>query len=119
METDEQVIRRLRGKVAEQAEEILQLRAMLTTTDPLPVGLPPLSPKEEEILRMMLGRDWVRQSAIKATAIPSHVDDADNYLKVYICKIRNKVRSIGLGIENHKGVAYRLIPLDAAARHAA
>lgn len=108
----DQLIRDLRAKIDEQAEEILQLKSLLTTNQPLPANMPYLTPKEEEIVRMMLGKDWVRQEAIKASVIPRYIDDADNYLKVYICKIRRKIAAAGFCIENRKGVSYRMIALD-------
>lgn len=122
-QTIEQILTRQNKELREQIEtlqeEIRQLKLMLAPDVMMPAGLPNFTPRETEIMRMLLARDKVRQSALK-TLIPNYIDDADNYLKVYICKIRNKITPAGYGIRNFKGEAYALIyPLDAATKSVA
>lgn len=119
MSDDQILIRQLRDQVSEQAEEIRQLKLLLAPEIPMPAEFPRLTPRETEIMRMLLAHGEVRQTALK-TLIPDYVDDAENYLKVYVCRIRRKIEPHGYGIRNFRGASYELTrPLDAATQNVA
>lgn len=101
--------RKLAARVEELEEELRQCKEMMTFSTSLPSWVPHLFPIEEAVLRHLMARDQVTHDSIfymlygTDTAAPGA-----QMSRVWIFKLRKKLRPFGIVIETLWGSGYRL-----------
>ncbi len=117
-ESDAALIRRLRDKLDEQAEEIRQLRAMLVA----PVRFPRdwrLTPQEHNLVQVLLANTPRTVPYDRLWDLLVHGQERDdqplNLIKTLACRARAKLRPVDVEIMTHWSVGYYL-PRESAVR---
>jgi hypothetical protein len=96
----------LRTRIDEIAEELRQVRQAFASP-PLPGWLPALTPREDQMLRLLVSRTTVSLAMFEAVIGGASLDP-DNLFKVYIMKLRQKLLPAGIEIETRTGHGYEL-----------
>lgn len=106
---DDKLEQQLRDRIAILEEEIIQLRGLLIPSiDFLNV---PLTAREREILSVLVasaGRIVSNDYFMTLLSSEKDMGIDPNTVKVFIFKIRRKIKRHGVEIQTHRGVGYSL-----------
>lgn len=101
------MIEHLREQLEERDETIRQLRAQLSETAPLPSWVPHMSGHEETMFRLLWKREFVSREVLQSQ-FGEEVANPQNMMNAYIMRLRRKLGSVGITIENIHSRGYRL-----------
>jgi two-component system cell cycle response regulator CtrA len=104
-------IRELLGEVEDLKARVEQLEDMLTSNVSEPI-LDGLTRSEGVVLGLLMQREVATKDMIM-TALYGHRLDADDtvgdkIVDVFVCKLRRKIKGLGIFIETQRGVGYFL-----------
>lgn len=104
--------RRLRAEIERLDEENRWLRDLLAPPGFLP-AIFPLTATEERAFKALLSREqWTRESLLASIYLDANESDIPDIkiIDVMICKIRKKLKHLGIEIETFWGKGYRISP---------
>jgi len=111
----EALIEDLREQIAEKDERIRQLLDELGAKQPLPRGLGRFSPREAELLGLLVKRDIVsRETAMVVLYGDRNAPPDDKVIDVYLHHLRKKLALVGMTIEKRSGQGWLLSAADKA-----
>jgi DNA-binding response OmpR family regulator len=109
--------RALRERVDELEETVRQLLAEPPGLDPLPAGVPPLTPLEEKALRALLAvKGTVTHGTFYRAFYGTDTRVEEKIVSVIVCKLRRKLRESGspIKIRTEWARGYSIVRNDAA-----
>ena len=109
------VIARLREENETLAEQVTQLKRMLGATESFlfPPSLK-LTPSEAKLFGLLMQREVVNRTVAMEAMYFDRPDDIpfDKIITVYICKVRKKLRWVGIELKCKWGEGYYLRQVD-------
>lgn len=110
----ERKLARLEAENEELREKVEFLSAALTPPQSLPIGLH-LSASEERLLLTLAGREWASFDVLSAALYWDKEEPRENQtIRVFVQKVRTKLKPFGITIKTRWGTGYYIEPEDRA-----